>query len=250
MKRHGFTLIELLVVVAIIALLIAILLPSLTQAREQARRTVCGSAQRQMGILLLNYANDAKRQLPPGNAALPGLWGIDSTYQVTTNTPLGLAYLMTAGYLTDARLFYCPTWKHPLLAYDVVNTVTETGGSGFPPGTYGGWPAPGHAGPAKSRGISYHYRATFGNSVRESANLLMTHPAATPIVADHWVRREALYGVDYGHVDGYETLFLDGHVSWIGIPAAAMEQLEPVGFQTNGNWAFQEIIWKDWLSGR
>jgi prepilin-type N-terminal cleavage/methylation domain-containing protein/prepilin-type processing-associated H-X9-DG protein len=54
-KKRGFTLIELLVVVAIIALLISILLPSLTQAREHARRAVCGSNMHQIVLAALTY---------------------------------------------------------------------------------------------------------------------------------------------------------------------------------------------------
>ncbi len=51
----GFTLVELLVVVAILAVLIGLLLPAVQGARETARRTVCGSQLRQMGIGALNY---------------------------------------------------------------------------------------------------------------------------------------------------------------------------------------------------
>ncbi len=63
-RRKGFTLIELLVVVAIIALLIAILLPSLARARELARRSMCASNLRQVGLALNTYAKDNEERFP------------------------------------------------------------------------------------------------------------------------------------------------------------------------------------------
>lgn len=51
-KTKGFTLIELLVVIAIIAMLLAILMPSLSAVKERAKRVVCASNQRQIGIVL------------------------------------------------------------------------------------------------------------------------------------------------------------------------------------------------------
>ena len=60
-SRRGFTLVELLVVVGIVSLLMAILLPALGAAREQARRTVCGSNLRQIHHAVHMYAQDHKR---------------------------------------------------------------------------------------------------------------------------------------------------------------------------------------------
>jgi prepilin-type N-terminal cleavage/methylation domain-containing protein len=57
-RRSGFTLIELLVVIAIIAILAAILFPVFARAREQARKSTCGSNCRQIGLGLMMYAQD------------------------------------------------------------------------------------------------------------------------------------------------------------------------------------------------
>lgn len=54
----AFTLIELLVVVSIISLLMSILLPSMSRARHQAKSAVCLSNLRQLGYLLLAYADE------------------------------------------------------------------------------------------------------------------------------------------------------------------------------------------------
>lgn len=62
--RRGFTLIELLVVVAIIALLISILLPTLGNARESAKRGVCGQNLRGLTNACKTYAFDNREWWP------------------------------------------------------------------------------------------------------------------------------------------------------------------------------------------
>ncbi len=55
-NKTAFTLIELLVVIAIIAVLVAMLLPVLAKTRELARRTICASNLRMIGIGYMGYA--------------------------------------------------------------------------------------------------------------------------------------------------------------------------------------------------
>ncbi len=64
-KPHGFTLVELLVVISIIGLLLSILIPSLTKARNLAKKVVCSSQMKQLGIAHQTYSLDFDDYLVP-----------------------------------------------------------------------------------------------------------------------------------------------------------------------------------------
>lgn len=61
----GFTLIELLIVIAIIAILAAILFPVFGRARENARRSGCSSNMKQLGLAMIQYAQDYDERFAP-----------------------------------------------------------------------------------------------------------------------------------------------------------------------------------------
>ena len=89
MRRRGFTLVELLVVISIIALLIAILLPSLSKARKQARRTVCASNMRSMGLAVHAYATANDGYLVTVGLAHGGSVNEDTAWINTLKTEYG-----------------------------------------------------------------------------------------------------------------------------------------------------------------
>jgi prepilin-type N-terminal cleavage/methylation domain-containing protein len=63
-RTSAFTLVELLVVIAIIAALLAVMLPAISNARESAKRTLCGNQLRQSGLTLDQYAHANKEWFP------------------------------------------------------------------------------------------------------------------------------------------------------------------------------------------
>ncbi len=73
------------------------LLPTLNQAREKARRISCANNLKQMGLALKQYAMDFNSYFPL-NAASSSADGAES-----------LTLLITEEYMTDYKMFTCPS---------------------------------------------------------------------------------------------------------------------------------------------
>jgi prepilin-type N-terminal cleavage/methylation domain-containing protein/prepilin-type processing-associated H-X9-DG protein len=106
MREAAFTLIELLVVIAVISILAAILMPVFASARERARQTTCLSNQRQLGLALFQYVQDADERYPNGlNEVVDSDDGTNETYHIWP----GEGWAGQCGpYVKSTKVFTCP----------------------------------------------------------------------------------------------------------------------------------------------
>jgi len=157
-RSFGFTLIELLVVIAIIAILAAILFPVFAQAREKARATSCLSNQKQIGLAIMQYAQDYDETFPLSEFAVGGWY----TWENAVN-PYVKAGDTIGTYSRTAAIWSCPSFAHseefeqykgldnvfawyggtPTTLADVDAPASKImvfeGGSNFPPGDPQTW---------------------------------------------------------------------------------------------------------------
>lgn len=109
---RGFTLIELLIVIAVIAILAAILFPVFARARENARRSSCQSNLKQIGLGIMQYAQDYDEVMVP--AWHEGACSAGQGWQPTNSGSFGcydnFKWMdMLQPYVKSEQLFNCPS---------------------------------------------------------------------------------------------------------------------------------------------
>jgi type II secretory pathway pseudopilin PulG len=124
-RSGAFTLIDILVSLTVIALLIGIMLPSISMVRESARKVICSSDMRQIGLGMNLYAEDNKSMLPSSvfldfpesrnaTAIYPQLMDTirtDPTKYAAREWDQwdGLGLLFYKSYISAPGVYYCPS---------------------------------------------------------------------------------------------------------------------------------------------
>jgi prepilin-type N-terminal cleavage/methylation domain-containing protein/prepilin-type processing-associated H-X9-DG protein len=200
-SRRAFTLIELLVVIAIIAILAAILFPVFARAREQARKTVCASNLKQIGLACHMYAQDYDELFP-------------CDYHVCNPHTRLAGELMP--YMKNYQILYCPSASATGLSFLTDTDANRAAGNisyyyysfDWLPSTAPSAAAPNYLGWIDRQFIMVS--AGWGNNVR-----IMSEQWDTDYwLASDWFCKPVNKRIHGGDAGSTNILYLDGHVKY------------------------------------
>lgn len=212
--RHGFTLIELLVVIAIIAILAAILFPVLTKAKQAGQRSACASSMGQIVKAMRMYADDWGGYLPWANAYYNYPAGDQNSPPDRKFVGVVLApyqakkwdvwQCVATPYKATDPNFYFWVYYYNLFCYNTSWAAK--------------WPDPSSLAGQRMDRPNFTTGA-MGSPPRDWSR---TRPSRIPMLWDQrytvWDPVNRRYATDKKydliHYDGWNTLYMDGHVKY------------------------------------
>lgn len=136
----GFTLIELLVVIAIIALLMSIVTPAMRKAKDYARKIICQSNYKQLGIAIGTYGSQTDYNFQNYKSAIGMSADERQRHWFFHNgtgdyaheaQPYAIQHLLNSDILPDRQVFFCPGIKN--LSYDQNYPVSRVVAGNYTP---------------------------------------------------------------------------------------------------------------------
>ncbi len=221
--RLGFTLIELLVVVSIIAILAAILFPVLARARENARRASCSSNLKQIGLGILQYAQDFDDKLPLQGLAQVNCYALGPGAACGNGITGGSNFSWIWGiqpYVKSWGLFRCPSSTDSTinqLGYGPRAPFGNSNNSYLANGVALSFPWKVRALP----GLSSPSTLIWCHEDADASHQCFARPqpngSSSSNDYDSWLNnaiRPGSTGYDWTHFNGGNLLFCDGHAKW------------------------------------
>jgi prepilin-type N-terminal cleavage/methylation domain-containing protein/prepilin-type processing-associated H-X9-DG protein len=223
-KNRAFTLIELLVVIAIIAILASILFPVFARARENARRSSCMSNLKQIGLGVMQYAQDYDERYPK---PLSGDWGGGvGGFKLQTNTSMPGAMFQSTDSAGDAYNnpnAFVMTWMDFVYPYVKSSQIFICPSQTKDTRAHYGY----------SAAVGGVYRPEFGGGSGRQVPMALAevpNPSQAFMLLDYfsyystWAGKSTYTGYADAdpassrtmapHLDGTNVCFADGHVKW------------------------------------
>ncbi|MDD2485589.1 MAG: prepilin-type N-terminal cleavage/methylation domain-containing protein [bacterium] len=191
-KRYrGFTLIELLVVIAIISLLAAILFPVFGKAREKARQATCQSNLKQIGSGVQMYMQDWDGFVPAGYTGKQWYFNLLASY-----------------IKPFSRVWMCPS--NPDEVYKNNANYMWNAAAGY---------GPAYTDSSKFREWGYKNEQDIAQDLSKCMLCLdgrckSMQNFAVSGNSNYWSVANNNACINAVHGDGFNALWLDGHVSW------------------------------------